>query len=156
MSCSYIGDPHLSYLSFARLARDAITFRERHTHEIFWAFSQKRTDLAKDCDLSTRGLGFVPTYSGRLWRDFHADSAPEPATSVPSTAVSQPTATAMPAQVVTATLEPPTPEQEVVIRPRDEWTVENPATLAEIEAELEKHRGESIVTSAREAPTRLQ
>ena len=70
--------------------------------------------------------------------------APEPATSVPSTAVSQPTATAVPAQVVTATAEPPTPEQEVVIRPRDEWTVENPATLAEIEAELEKHRGESI------------
>ena len=63
---------------------------------------------------------------------------PAAATSVP------PTATAMPAQVVTATLEPPTPEQEVVIRPRDEWTVENPATLAEIEAELEKHRGESI------------
>ena len=71
--------------------------------------------------------------------------APEPATSVPSTAVSQPTATAVPAQVVTATAEPPTPEPEVVIRPRDEWTVENPATLAEIEAELEKHRGESIV-----------
>ena len=71
--------------------------------------------------------------------------APEPATSVPSTAVSQPTATAVPAQVVTATAEPPTPEPEVVIRPRDGWTVENPATLAEIEAELEKHRGESIV-----------
>ena len=70
--------------------------------------------------------------------------APEPATSVPSTAVSQPTATAVPAQVVTATLEPPT-EPEVTIRARDEWTVENPATLAEIEAELEKHRGESIV-----------
>ena len=64
---------------------------------------------------------------------------PAAATSVP------PTATAMPAQVVTATLEPPTPEPEVTISPRDEWTVENPATLAEIEAELEKHRGESIV-----------
>ena len=63
---------------------------------------------------------------------------PAAATSVP------PTATAMPAQVVTATLEPVT-EPEVLIRPRDEWTVENPATLAEIEAELEKHRGESVV-----------
>ena len=31
------------------------------------------------------------------------------------------------------------------MRPRDEWTVENPATLAEIEAELEKYRGESII-----------
>jgi putative spermidine/putrescine transport system substrate-binding protein len=30
------------------------------------------------------------------------------------------------------------------IRPRDQWTEENPATLEEIEAELEKHRGESI------------
>ncbi len=59
---------------------------------------------------------------------------PEAATSVP------PTATA----VVTATLEPAT-EPEVTLRPRDEWTVENPATLAEIEAELEKHRGESII-----------
>ena len=59
---------------------------------------------------------------------------PEAATSVP------PTATA----VATATLEPAS-EPEVTLRPRDEWTVENPATLAEIEAELEKHRGKSIV-----------
>ena len=59
---------------------------------------------------------------------------PEPATSVP------PTATAVPAPEATATLVP-----EAGIRPRDEWTVENPATLTEIEAELEKHRGKSIV-----------
>ena len=59
---------------------------------------------------------------------------PEAATSVPATATA----------VATATLEPAT-EPEVTLRPRDEWTVENPATLGEIEAELEKHRGESIV-----------
>jgi putative spermidine/putrescine transport system substrate-binding protein len=31
------------------------------------------------------------------------------------------------------------------LRPLDQWTVENPATLAEIEAELENYRGESFV-----------
>ena len=74
---------------------------------------------------------------------------PQPTTAPQPTEVPQPTATAVPGQVVTATKEPtePEPEPEPVstLRPRDEWTVENPATLAEIEAELEKHRGKSIV-----------
>lgn len=89
-----------------------------------------------------------------------ATATPEPAapTAAPEpTEAPQPTATAVPGQVVTATEEPtepepttmpePTaiPEPESTLRPRDQWTVENPATLAEIEAELQKHRGKSIV-----------
>jgi putative spermidine/putrescine transport system substrate-binding protein len=85
---------------------------------------------------------------------------PQPTAAPEPTAVPQPTATAVPGQVVTATEEPteaepepttvpeptaPAPEPESTLRPRDEWTVENPATLAEVEAELEKHRGKSIV-----------
>ncbi len=60
-----------------------------------------------------------------------------------------PTATPIPPTPVppTPVPAPPTamPEPESTLRPRDQWTVENPATLAEIEAELEKHRGKSIV-----------
>ena len=90
-----------------------------------------------------------------------ATATPEPDTPTEEpqpTAAPQPTATAVPGQVVTATEEPtepepepeptepaPEPEPESTLRPRDQWTVENPATLAEIEAELEKHRGKSIV-----------
>ena len=60
------------------------------------------------------------------------------ATPVPSTATPEPGATATPV-VVTATPVPPT-----ALRPRSEWTVDNPATLAEIEVALEEHRGESF------------
>ncbi len=92
-----------------------------------------------------------------------ATATPEPAapTTAPEpTEAPQPTATAVPGQVVTATEEPtepepepqpeptepaPEPEPESTLRPRDQWTVDNPATLAEIEAELEKHRGKSII-----------
>ena len=35
--------------------------------------------------------------------------------------------------------------EETGIRPRSEWTVENPATLEELEAEIEKYRGSSLV-----------
>ena len=60
-----------------------------------------------------------------------------------------PTATPIPPTPVppTPVPAPPTamPEPESTLRPRDQWTVENPATLAEIEAELEKHRGKSII-----------
>ena len=60
-----------------------------------------------------------------------------------------PTATPIPPTPVppTPVPAPPTamPEPESTLRPRDQWTVENPATLAEIEAELEKHRGKSLV-----------
>ena len=38
--------------------------------------------------------------------------------------------------------------EETGIRPRSEWTVENPATREEIEAELEKYRGHSLVFSS--------
>ena len=37
-----------------------------------------------------------------------------------------------------------TPTSEPQIRPIEEWTPEEPATLEELEAELEKHRGESF------------
>ncbi|MEE9248652.1 MAG: extracellular solute-binding protein, partial [Dehalococcoidia bacterium] len=62
------------------------------------------------------------------------DATPTPAsaapTSVPATAVPAPAPTAAPT---------------TRIRPIEEWTVENPATIEEIEAQLEKHRGESFV-----------
>ena len=35
--------------------------------------------------------------------------------------------------------------EETGIRPRDQWTVEEPATREEIEAELQKYRGQSLV-----------
>ena len=61
-----------------------------------------------------------------------ATATPEPvATAVPATATPVPEATATP--------EPSGP------RAMAEWTVENPATLEEIEAALEPHRGESLV-----------
>ena len=84
-----------------------------------------------------------------------ATAAPVP-TAVPEapapTAVPEPTAapehTAVPAP--TAVPEPtaapaPTTGPSTGLRPRSEWTLDNPATLAEIEAELEKHRGEDFV-----------
>ena len=49
---------------------------------------------------------------------------------------------AMPEPTPTAMME------ETGIRPRDEWTEENPATKEEIEAELQKYRGRSIVFSS--------
>ncbi|MEE9199739.1 MAG: extracellular solute-binding protein [Dehalococcoidia bacterium] len=55
-------------------------------------------------------------------------------------ATARPQATATPIiQVVTAT---PVPTG---IRPMSEWTADDPATFEEIEAELEKHKGESLV-----------
>ena len=85
------------------------------------------------------------------------DATPTPvpatATSVPTTAVP---ATATPVPGATATSVPPTvtpavpqPTATTVpttgLRPISEWTVDSPATLAEIEAELEKFRGDSLV-----------
>ncbi|MEE9199200.1 MAG: extracellular solute-binding protein [Dehalococcoidia bacterium] len=61
-------------------------------------------------------------------------------TPVPATSTPQPGATATPIiKVVTPT---PVPTG---LRPRSEWTVDNPATLGEIEAELEQYRGKSLV-----------
>ena len=48
----------------------------------------------------------------------------------------------MPEPIPTAMME------ETGIRPRSEWTVDNPATREEIEAELEKYRGRSLVFSS--------
>ena len=56
------------------------------------------------------------------------------ATPLPTT-ISLPTATSL-----------PTPNSD--LRPRDEWTVENPATREEIEAELGKHRGRRLTFSS--------
>ncbi len=71
---------------------------------------------------------------------------PATATPVPPTATpvpGQPTATPAPP---TATPVPqPTATPAPTLRPLAEWTVDNPGTLAEVEAELEKHRGESLV-----------
>ena len=44
--------------------------------------------------------------------------------------------------------EPDDAMEETGLRPRSEWTVENPATKEEIEAELEKYRGHSLVFSS--------
>ncbi len=61
------------------------------------------------------------------------------ATPVPDEAAPapQPTATTPPS-------EPEPEEPETGIRPLSEWTADNPATLEEIEAELEKRRGSSF------------
>ncbi|MEE9199561.1 MAG: extracellular solute-binding protein [Dehalococcoidia bacterium] len=65
-------------------------------------------------------------------------------TPVPATATPVPQATATPVPQATATSAPPTATPAPTIRPISEWTVSNPATLEELEAALEKHRGESI------------
>ena len=44
--------------------------------------------------------------------------------------------------------EPTAMMEETGIRPKSEWTEENPATKEEIEAELQKYRGRSIVFSS--------
>ena len=66
------------------------------------------------------------------------DAMPEPTAVMedeePDDAMPEPTATAM--------------MEETGMRLRSEWTVENPATLEEIEAELAKYRGQSIVFSS--------
>ena len=67
------------------------------------------------------------------------------ATPEPETTTEEPQPTTVPQATATAVPATDEPQPEVTIRPRDEWTEENPATLAEIEAELEKHRGKSIV-----------
>ncbi|MCH8087422.1 MAG: hypothetical protein IIC81_06155, partial [Chloroflexi bacterium] len=63
-----------------------------------------------------------------------ATPTPLPATAVPSA----PAPTAVPAAPA------PTAVPVAQIRPLSEWTAEKPATLAEIEVELEKYRGESF------------
>ena len=58
---------------------------------------------------------------------------------------------AMPEPTPTAMMEEEEPDdamEESTLRPRSEWTVENPATKEEIEAELEKYRGQSLVFSS--------
>ena len=42
----------------------------------------------------------------------------------------------------------PTPSADGGLRPRHQWTADNPATKEEIEAELKKHRGSSLVFSS--------
>ncbi|MEE9248004.1 MAG: extracellular solute-binding protein [Dehalococcoidia bacterium] len=94
-----------------------------------------------------------------------ATPTPRPATAVPApTAVPSgpaptavPAPTAIPGQVVTATPVPSGPAPTAVpvptataapttgLRDRSQWTLDNPATLAEIEAELENYRGKSFV-----------
>ena len=80
-----------------------------------------------------------------------ATSVPEPkedveeATPTPVPAISTPVPATATSVSATAT-SVPEPEDDVTgIRPIEDWTVENPATLEEIEAELENHRGSSFV-----------
>ncbi len=87
------------------------------------------------------------------------DATPTPlaATAVPATSVPDVPPTAVPDEPdVPATSVPDVPATSVPVptataapttglRAMSEWTVENPATLAEIEAELENYRGESLV-----------
>ena len=67
------------------------------------------------------------------------DAMPEPTAVMedeePDDAMPEPTATAE-------------AMEETGIRPRSEWTVDNPATREEIEAELQKYRGRSLVFSS--------
>ncbi|MFQ5875066.1 MAG: hypothetical protein ACE5JL_14900, partial [Dehalococcoidia bacterium] len=73
-----------------------------------------------------------------------ATATPVPPTPTPlPPGVTPPPATATPVPQATATPPPTTG-----LRGPDDWTVDNPATLEEIEAELEKHRGESISFSS--------
>lgn len=86
-------------------------------------------------------------------------AAPQPTPTAPpseeATSAPAPAATATPgsteAEAPTAappTPSPPTPvpaTPEPTLRARSEWTPENPATLEEIEAELEKHRGSTVL-----------
>ena len=133
---------------------------------MFYAHRVKRIATAKGMAFSILSLLLVAMLVVVACGEA-ATATPEPDTTTeepqPNSAAPQnPTATAVPGQVVTATEEPTEPEPEPTepeptepeptepepvstLRPRDEWTVENPATLAEIEAELEKYRGESII-----------
>ena len=75
-----------------------------------------------------------------------ATPVPPTATPVPPTATPVPPGVTPPA--ATATPVPPaataTPAPTTGLRPIEEWTVDNPGTLEEVEAQLEKHRGESF------------
>ena len=66
------------------------------------------------------------------------DAMPEPTAAPDESDDAMPEPTAMPD-------EPDDAMPETGIRPRSEWTVDNPATREEIEAELEKYRGHSLV-----------
>ena len=68
------------------------------------------------------------------------DAMPEP------TAVPDEPDDAMPEP--TAVPDEPDDEPSTGLRSRDEWTVDNPATREEIEAELAKYRGQSLVFSS--------
>ena len=73
-----------------------------------------------------------------------ATPTPRPATAVPApTAIPGIPSGAPPTAVPAAPA--PTAAPEPVIRAMSAWTVDNPATLEEIEAALEAHRGETLV-----------
>ena len=74
----------------------------------------------------------------------------EAATATPE-AKEEPTAMPEP----TAMADEPTAMPDTGLRPRSEWTEEEPVTFEELEAEIEKHRGESFVFTSWAAPTSL-
>ena len=116
----------------------------------------------------TRGKGLLTLLAVLLIALLIAAACGEAATATPEameeepTAMPEPTAmaddpddamepTAMPDEPDEAMPEPnATTEamEETGLRPREEWTVENPATRQEIEAELEKYQGQSLVFSS--------
>ena len=53
--------------------------------------------------------------------------------------------TVRPTPIARPTRSTPTPTPVPYLRPRGEWTVEEPATFEELEAEIEKYRGSSFV-----------
>ena len=70
---------------------------------------------------------------------------PEP-TEAPDDAMDEPDdAMDEPDDAMEPTAMPEPTEVATTIRPRSEWTEENPANLAELEAEIEKYRGSSFV-----------
>ncbi|MCH8090537.1 MAG: extracellular solute-binding protein, partial [Chloroflexi bacterium] len=71
-----------------------------------------------------------------------------PAAPAPTAVPGAPAPTAVPgapAPTAVPAAPAPTAAPSTGLRDRSEWTLDNPATLAEIEAELEKHRGEDFV-----------
>ncbi len=94
----------------------------------------------------------MPDIDATIEAGMAATMAAIPPTPVPQeTSTSVPTPIPVPTPLPTSTPTPrptaitsPTPTSNGGLRPRSEWTEENPATLQELEAEIEKYRGSSF------------
>ena len=95
----------------------------------------------------------VPDISATVQAGVEATIAAQPApTPIPApTPAPTPTPVPTPTPLPTATPTPipsPTPLPTSALRPRHQWTPENPATKEEIEAELQKYRDRTLVFSS--------